>query len=54
MPSPFLQTFIEGYWQRRGVYAPAKKVRVLADACTKIIFELVPMPYEQARPKTID
>lgn len=45
MPSPFLRTFIEGYWQRRGVYSPAKKVRVLPDACTKLIFELAPMPW---------
>jgi AraC-like DNA-binding protein len=44
-PSAALKPFIEGYWQRRGLYEPAKKVRVLADACTKIIFELVPMPW---------
>ncbi|WP_373487894.1 DUF6597 domain-containing transcriptional factor [Blastomonas sp.] len=44
-PCPELQRFVEGYWQRHGSYQPAKRVRVLADACTKIIFELVPMPW---------
>jgi AraC-like DNA-binding protein len=45
LPAPPLRPFIEGYWQRRGVYEPERKVRVMADACTKIIFELVPMPW---------
>ena len=44
-PAPQLRPFVEGYWQRSGHYAPEKKVRVVADACTKIIFELVPMPW---------
>jgi AraC-like DNA-binding protein len=44
-PSPPLRPFVEGYWQRRGAFAQEKKVRVLADACTKIIFELAPMPW---------
>jgi AraC-like DNA-binding protein len=45
LPAPALKPYVEGYWQRRGVYEQQKKVRVLADACTKIIFELVPMPW---------
>jgi AraC-like DNA-binding protein len=45
LPAPALRPFVEGYWQRRGVYEQEKKVRVLADACAKIIFELVPMPW---------
>jgi AraC-like DNA-binding protein len=44
-PAPALQPYVEGYWLRSGVYEPAKKVRVLADACTKLIFELAPMPW---------
>jgi AraC-like DNA-binding protein len=45
MPAAALSRYVEGYWQRRGNYEEQKKVRVLADACTKIIFELVPMPW---------
>ena len=45
LPSPFLRFLVEGYWQRRSVYKEEKNVRVLADACSKIIFELVPMPW---------
>jgi AraC-like DNA-binding protein len=48
LPSPPLRPFVEGYWSRRGVYEPPRQVRVLADACTKIIFELVPMPWSCA------
>jgi AraC-like DNA-binding protein len=44
-PSPRLRPFVEGYWQRRGSFEREKKVRVAADACTKIIFELAPMPW---------
>lgn len=45
LPAPELQAFVEGYWLRSGLYDPPKKVRVLADACTKVIFELTPMPW---------
>lgn len=48
LPASPLRRFVEGYWARQGVYEPAKKVRVLADACTKIIFELAPMPWAPA------
>jgi AraC-like DNA-binding protein len=44
-PSAELRPFVEGYWQRRGSFEREKKVRVAADACTKIIFELAPMPW---------
>lgn len=44
-PAPKLQPYVEGYWVRSGLYEPAKKVRVMADACTKLIFELTPMPW---------
>jgi AraC-like DNA-binding protein len=44
-PSKLLKPYVEGFWQRRGSFERAKKVRVLADACTKMIFELVPMPW---------
>jgi AraC-like DNA-binding protein len=36
---------VEGYWQRRGSFEKEKKIRVLPDACTKMIFELAPMPW---------
>ncbi len=44
-PAPSLRPYLEGYWQRSGVYAPPKKVRVMADACSKLIFELAPSPW---------
>jgi AraC-like DNA-binding protein len=44
-PCTRLRPFVEGYWQRRGVFEREKKVRVLADACTKIIFEFAPTPW---------
>ncbi len=44
-PAPALQPYVEGYWVRSGLYEPARKVRVMADACTKLIFELRPMPW---------
>jgi AraC-like DNA-binding protein len=47
-PAPALRPFVEAYWQRRGAYEDERKVRVLADACTKVIFELVPMPWPSA------
>jgi AraC-like DNA-binding protein len=46
IPASALQPYVEGYWIRSGAYEPARKVRVLADACTKLIFELAPMPWE--------
>jgi AraC-like DNA-binding protein len=45
LPSPRLKSFVEAYWQRRGSFESEKKVRVAADACTKIIFEVAPMPW---------
>jgi AraC-like DNA-binding protein len=44
-PAPQLRPYVEGYWQRQGLYEPEKKVRVVADACTKVIFELAPVPW---------
>jgi AraC-like DNA-binding protein len=44
-PAPALHPYVEGYWVRSGLYEPARKVRVMADACTKLIFELTPMPW---------
>jgi AraC-like DNA-binding protein len=44
-PSAALRPYVEGFWQRRGTFDQEKKVRVLADACTKMIFELAPMPW---------
>jgi AraC-like DNA-binding protein len=48
LPAPVLRPFIEAYWQRRGIYEEERQVRVLADACTKVIFELVQMPWPSA------
>jgi AraC-like DNA-binding protein len=45
LPSPRLKPFVEGYWQRQGTFEREKKIRVSADACTKIIFELAPTPW---------
>lgn len=45
LPDCALQPYVEGYWFRSGRYDPPKRVRVLADACTKLIFELSPMPW---------
>jgi len=45
-PDDRLLPYVEGYWFRSGVYEPARQVRVLADACTKLIFELAPMPWQ--------
>ena len=44
-PSPPLARFVEAYWQRRGTFPPETKVRVAADACAKIIFEIAPTPW---------
>lgn len=44
-PDARLRAYVEGYWFRSGVYEPPRQVRVLADACTKLIFELAPMPW---------
>jgi AraC-like DNA-binding protein len=44
-PDARLQAYVEGYWFRSGNYEPPRQVRVLADACTKLIFELAPMPW---------
>jgi AraC-like DNA-binding protein len=44
-PSKLLKPYVEGFWQRCGRFEQEKKVRVLADACTKMIFELAPMPW---------
>jgi hypothetical protein len=41
-PSAKLKPSVEGFWQRRGTFREEKKIRVLADACTKMIFELKP------------
>jgi AraC-like DNA-binding protein len=47
-PAEPLRPFIEGYWHRCGCYEPPKNVRVVADACTKLIFELAPVPWPSA------
>lgn len=47
-PAEPLRSLIEGYWRRSGTYDPPKQVRVLADACTKMIFELEPMTWSSA------
>lgn len=48
LPDPALRPYIEGYWQRQGDFPNERRVRVLADACTKIIFELAPGPWPPA------
>jgi AraC-like DNA-binding protein len=44
-PSPALKPYVEGFWQRRGFLEKEKKIRVLPDACTKMLFELAPTPW---------
>jgi AraC-like DNA-binding protein len=44
-PSPALKPYVEGFWQRRGSFEKEKKIRVLPDACTKMLFELAPTPW---------
>ena len=44
-PSEALAPFVEAYWQRRGIFGRPRKVRVPADGCAKIIFEIAPTPW---------